>query len=122
MNIEEFIPIKKEESEINQMSPLVWAYVGDFLHYYGCKSNPLYECGFNRIGCIGCPVAGKHRYVEFERYPKYKQNYINAFDRMLERRKQLGKDAGMSWQTGQDVFRWWLGEDFNQLTFDDLEG
>lgn len=26
-----------------------------------------------------------------------------------------------SWQTGQDVFRWWLGEDFNQLTFDDLE-
>lgn len=95
--------------------------VWDFLHYYGCKSNPLYECGFNRIGCIGCPMVGKHRYVEFERYPKYKQNFINAFDRMLERRKQLGRVAKMSWQTGQDVFRWWLGEDFNQLTFDDLE-
>lgn len=95
--------------------------VWDFLHYYGCKSNPLYECGFNRIGCIGCPMVGKHRYVEFERYPKYKQNYISAFDRMLDRRKQLGKVAKMSWQTGQDVFRWWMGEDFNQLTFDDLE-
>ena len=32
MNIEEFIPIKKEESEINQMSPLVWAYVGDCVY------------------------------------------------------------------------------------------
>lgn len=96
---------------------------GIFLHYYGCKSNPLYECGFNRIGCIGCPMAGKHRYVQFERYPKYKQNYITAFDRMLERRKQFGRTAKMkmSWQTGQDVFRWWMGEDFNQLTFDDLE-
>lgn len=52
----------------------VWA----FLHYYGCKSNPLYECGFNRIGCIGCPMVGKHRYVEFERYPKYKQNKIHG--------------------------------------------
>ena len=26
----------------------VWA----FLSHYGCKSNPLYECGFKRIGCI----------------------------------------------------------------------
>ena len=32
MNIEEFIPVKKEESEINQMSPLVWAYVGDCVY------------------------------------------------------------------------------------------
>ena len=32
MNIEEFIPIKKEEDEINQMSPLVWAYVGDCVY------------------------------------------------------------------------------------------
>ena len=32
MNIEEFIPIKKDESEINQMSPLVWAYVGDCVY------------------------------------------------------------------------------------------
>ena len=30
--MEEFIPIKKDESEINQMSPLVWAYVGDCVY------------------------------------------------------------------------------------------
>ena len=32
MNIEEFIPINKNEQEINQMSPLVWAYVGDCVY------------------------------------------------------------------------------------------
>lgn len=32
MNIEEFIPIHKNKQEINQMSPLVWAYVGDCVY------------------------------------------------------------------------------------------
>ena len=32
MNIEEFIPISKSEEEINQMSPLVWAYIGDCVY------------------------------------------------------------------------------------------
>ena len=32
MNIEEFIKIEKDEQEINQLSPLVWAYVGDCVY------------------------------------------------------------------------------------------
>ena len=32
MNIEEFISISKSEEEVNQMSPLVWAYVGDCVY------------------------------------------------------------------------------------------
>lgn len=94
--------------------------VWEFLRHYGCKSNPLYECGFKRIGCIGCPMAGRHRYIEFERYPVYKHNYIAAFDRMLKHREVLGKPANKGWETGLDVFRWWIGEDFRQITFDDL--
>lgn len=91
--------------------------VWSFLRHYGCQSNPLYECGFRRIGCVGCPIAGKHRYVEFERYPIYKDNYIRAFDRMLAHRKEIGKPANKGWKTGLDVYRWWLGEDFRQITF-----
>lgn len=57
--------------------------VWDFLHHYGCKSNPLYECGFKRIGCVGCPMGGSASMKrEFARWPKYKQIYIHAFDRM----------------------------------------
>ncbi len=32
MNIEEFIKINKSQEEINQLSPLVWAYVGDAIY------------------------------------------------------------------------------------------
>lgn len=91
--------------------------VWEFLHHYGCKSNPLYECGYKRIGCIGCPMAAKHRYKEFNDYPKYKLNYIRAFDRMLERRKERGLGSKDEWKSGKDVFKWWMGEDINQLSF-----
>lgn len=92
--------------------------VWQFLRYYGCRSNPLYECGFNRIGCIGCPMAGKHRKVEFGLYPKYKENYIRAFDRMLIAHKNAGKPT--QWQSGKEVFSWWMQEDPNQITFEEL--
>ncbi len=90
--------------------------VWTFLKYYGCNSNPLYECGFNRIGCIGCPMASKHRYFEFERYPKYKENYIKAFDRMLITLKAKGLNNKNCWQSGEEVFKWWMGEDVNQMS------
>ncbi len=83
--------------------------VWDFLSYYGCKSNPLYECGFKRIGCIGCPMAGKHmRNLEFVLYPKYKQAYIRAFDKMLQKRELEGRPTTLKWADGQAVFDWWI--------------
>ena len=83
--------------------------VWDFLSYYGCKSNPLYECGFKRIGCIGCPMAVKHmRNLEFELYPKYKQAYIRAFDKMLQKREIEGRPTTLKWADGQAVFDGWI--------------
>lgn len=91
--------------------------VWDFLHHYGCEANPLYQCGYKRIGCIGCPMAEKHRYKQFNDYPKYKLNYIRAFDRMLERRKACGLPLFGDWSSGENVFKWWMNEDVNQLSF-----
>lgn len=87
--------------------------------------NPLYACGWKRVGCIGCPMAGKHRYAEFARYPKYQQLYIQAFDRMLAERQRRGKtEGGMRWgDTGVDVFHWWMEDGVlpGQITMDDME-
>ena len=94
--------------------------VWEFLKYYGCESNPLYQCGWKRIGCIGCPMAGKYRYAEFARYPKYRGNYVRAFDRMLKARIAAGLPI-LNWTSGESVMRWWLGEDPAQVTFEDLE-
>ena len=93
--------------------------VWEFLTYYGCRSNPLYECGFKRIGCIGCPMAPKKRYFEFNRYPKYEDNYIRAFDRMLKARAERGLKSKKEWSNAENVFKWWMGEDVNQLSFFD---
>ena len=39
--------------------------VWDYIRSEKIPINPLYEMGFYRVGCIGCPMAGKHRYREF---------------------------------------------------------
>lgn len=94
--------------------------VWEFLKFYNCDSNPLYGCGFKRIGCIGCPMAGKHRYFQFDRYPRYKFLYTKTFDRMLKDREERGLTNSSCWQTGEDVFKWWMGEDPLQLSFEDV--
>lgn len=81
--------------------------VKDYIDSEHIDCNPLYKCGFNRVGCIGCPMASKKRQFEFARYPKYRNLYIRAFDKMLEIRKAEGKN-NYSWRNGIDVFHWWM--------------
>ena len=81
--------------------------VWDFIESEHLEVNPLYECGWLRVGCIGCPMAGKIRTKEFAQFPKYEENYIKAFDRMLELRRKDGLTDN-NWHTGMDVFHWWM--------------
>ena len=81
----------------------VWDYAQD----QKIQMNPLYSCGFNRVGCIGCPMAGvKGRQFEFARYPKYEQMYIRAFDRMIAER--LRRNLPTDWTSGEECFHWWM--------------
>ena len=87
--------------------------VWEFLRLHRCESNPLYKMGFNRVGCVGCPMAGKKGMIfGFERYPKIKDLYMMAFRKMLDARQNDGlEEAG--WKSEQDVFEWWVyGRDF----------
>ena len=83
--------------------------------------NPLYACGFERVGCIGCPMAGKHRTVQLARYPKYRDAYLRAYARMLVERKKRGLYC--IWQTAEDVLHWVLEDGVlpGQITFDGME-
>ncbi len=95
--------------------------VWEFIRSEKIETCELYKCGYNRVGCIGCPIASKkHRYKEFADFPKYKQLYINAFGRMLEERKRRGKEC--NWTAGEEVFYWWM-EDKNipgQMSIEDF--
>lgn len=88
--------------------------VWEFIHEYNIPYCKLYDEGFKRIGCIGCPISGaKGMLKEFERYPKYKNAYMRAFERMIEERKKAGrflseKDGTIQWDTAENVFKWWI--------------
>lgn len=70
--------------------------------------NPLYDCGFKRVGCIGCPMAGSRgRAKEFTAFPKYRYMYLLAFARMLDARKAEGYSTS-AWQSPIDVYHWWM--------------
>lgn len=90
---------------IDWMDDDVW----EFIKKYNIPYCKLYDEGCKRLGCIGCPMS-IHQAEELDKYPKYKNLYIKAFDKMLEERKKRGKlDDG--WKTGEDVYKWWIGED-----------
>lgn len=95
----------------------VWGYIGA----EKIPVNPLYGCGFKRVGCIGCPLAGRPtRHAEFARYPKFERLYIATFGRMLQERRKLGRLT--DWATGIDVFHWWMEDGVlpGQMEMDEL--
>lgn len=94
----------------------IWQYIRD----EKIEINPLYECGWDRVGCIGCPMAGKHRYEEFAKYPKYEAAYKKAFEKMLIHRKEKGLKNLSYWTNADAVFRWWMEDktDPNQITIE----
>lgn len=59
--------------------------------------------------------------AELEEYPKYKQNYLKAFERMLENNRKKG--IACSWNTADEVYRWWLQLDKDESgnSPDDME-
>lgn len=85
--------------------------VWDF-YWHECKRhNPLYQMGYTRVGCIGCPMAGKkHRWKEFADYPTYQRAYIRAFDKMMQVRRGKGLQTN-KWKNGEHVFRRWMEDD-----------
>lgn len=81
----------------------VWSYILQEKIPY-CE---LYDKGFDRIGCIGCPLSSNQK-RELELYPKYKENYLRAFEHLLFYRKTNGMET--KWSTKEEVYKWWIGE------------
>lgn len=80
----------------------VWEFLNEVAKVPHCK---LYDEGFTRLGCIGCPMStAKGMKRDFEKWPKYKEQYIRSFDKMLKNRKGGTAD----WKCGNDVMEWWL--------------
>ena len=91
----------------------VWEYIKSRNINY-CS---LYDQGYKRLGCIGCP-NDSHRIEVLQKYPKFYDNYLKAIERWLpsylERCEKVGrKPIGT---TPQELMDWWLeceGKDYS---------
>jgi len=81
----------------------VWEYIHRFKVPY-CN---LYNEGFDRLGCILCPMQGSLGMKrDALKWPKYKQNYIKAFDRAIK--KAIEKGRTPTQKTGLEMYEWWV--------------
>lgn len=100
----------KGKQIINPIIDWTEADVWDYLNGHGIRHCRLYDEGFKRIGCIGCPMAGTSGMArEFERWPKYRRAYLRAFGKMLAaiELKGINKEPTL-WHTPEDVMDWWI--------------
>lgn len=99
---------KDHTTMINPIIDWTTEEVWEFLKEYGIPYCSLYDEGFRRLGCIGCPMGSpEQRLREFERWPKYRNLYMLAFKKMIENR------GGMRYrQTPDDIMDGYITESF----------
>lgn len=82
----------------------------------------LYDEGWKRLGCIGCPMGGSKQVRRaFARWPHHEAAWRRAFHRLWERRRDdiitRGKRKGRRWPgfpsitTADELFGWWVSGD-----------
>lgn len=83
--------------------------VWEFIRKYDLPYNSLYDKGYKRVGCVGCPMSYRQK-QELENLPRYKALYIKAFQRYVDKHPPK---VGSYFTSGEAMFQWWVG-DFNE--------
>ena len=94
----------------------VWRYIkGE-----GLKYPVMYDEGFSRLGCVGCPLSGKKRLEGFRRWPKMAMAWERAVKAQWLLLHDKPKDNGTErlqhrFPTAESFWRWYIevDEQFN---------
>ena len=77
--------------------------VWEFIRSENIPYCELYDQGFERIGCVGCPLAGRRmRLLVFQRWPKFKVQILQSLRKIHSSKSEF--------QTVEDWFEWWMLE------------
>ncbi len=79
----------------------------------------LYNEGYTRLGCVGCPMSGtKGVKRDFARWPQYERRWRQAFHELWKRRVgktiRQGRRKGQKWPglpgitNADELFTWWI--------------
>lgn len=86
--------------------------VWEYIHKYNLEYNPLYDMGYTRVGCVGCPMSTNMK-AELESNSKFYSAYYKACEQYLEMR------PAHYFKTAKEMMDWWLSrkprKDENQI-------
>ena len=92
----------------------VWEFLNEVVKVPHCE---LYDKGFNRIGCICCPMSQKKQKLrEIAKYPHVKRNWIKTIQKLIE----MG-NITRNIKDAEFGFNWWIsGKDFDSFYADEV--
>lgn len=88
----------------------IWDFIRSINMPYCC----LYDEGFKRLGCVGCPMSGpKRQAADFLRWPKIERVWKKGFQKFWNKWKGVptkkGKDRYFEkYKTVDEFWTWWI--------------
>ena len=91
------------------------AHVWQFIRERSIPYCSLYDEGFKRLGCVGCPLTTtKQRKVEFDRWPKMEAAWRRMFTRLWAAKAgTLDRNKNEWWgsrvhDSSEELWAWWM--------------
>lgn len=90
--------------------------VWDYIRMHHLPYCSLYDEGWKRLGCIGCPMAGKGRFKEFARWPGFEKAWKLTAKKIYESHFGKVNSRGLPYfvnrfPTWQDYWNWWINDE-----------
>lgn len=89
---------------------MVWEFIAKHKLPY-CE---LYDQGFTRLGCVGCPLGSKDNQAkEFARWPRYEANWKKAIIANWEKWHAVPREKDglpryhAKFKSGEELWEWW---------------
>ena len=109
--------ISKDNHDDIAICPIVyWSdeQLWEFIRTYDVKYCSLYDEGFKRLGCIGCPLSSiKNQDIEFKRWPGFERAWKRAIIKNWEFNKDVPNTRTRKpryhakYRSGEDFWKWW---------------
>jgi phosphoadenosine phosphosulfate reductase len=87
--------------------------VWEFIRSYDIEYCPLYDEGWERVGCVLCPYQKPREKIrDMNRYPKIAEAYRRAINRGWQDYEQQIADGNKKFKhryaSGDDQYNWWI--------------
>jgi phosphoadenosine phosphosulfate reductase len=76
----------------------------------------LYDQGFKRLGCVGCPMAGSGRIRQFRKWPHFERSWKKIVFKAWER------STINNFKSPDDLWEWWLNSRNSPPNDDECQG